>query len=45
MFDESPIPTKTPMQALNHITVRWNIGLLSTQKALEGIRLVGWCGY
>ncbi len=44
MFEECPIPTKTPKQTLNHIMVRRNVGLLLTQKALEGIGLTGWCG-
>jgi len=44
VFKECPILTKTPKQALNHIMVRWNIGSLLTQKALEGVGLIGWCG-
>jgi hypothetical protein len=43
VFKKCPIPTKTPKQALNHIMMRLNVGLLLTQKALEGVRLIGWC--
>jgi hypothetical protein len=43
VFEKCPIPSKTPKRALNHIMVRWNVSLLLTQKALEGVGLIGWC--
>ncbi len=44
VFEKCPIPTKTPKRTLNHIMVRWNVGLLLTQKALKAVRLTSWCG-
>jgi hypothetical protein len=38
VFNECPIPTKTPKQTLNHIIVRWNIDLLNT-KGFKGCRI------
>jgi hypothetical protein len=39
-----PHSNQTSKQTLNHIMVRSNISLLLTQKALEGVGLIGWCG-